>query len=206
MELDCVRGDEVVCSLIWRQHSPHRLLEGHGHVGGIFGTGLIIREAAVLLAPLLRLLSGHLPLRHVDFVAQDHKRELLGLLHVGVVDELLLPVAQVEETLVVVHAEGEQAAVGAAIERSPEAAEALLARSVPDLQSDLVAVDLQLLVQELHADGVKKVRVKLVGDVTIHQGAFSDAAVAQQDDFQQWCLRGHGCSLHGDQFGWRLLT
>lgn len=185
MELDCVRGDEVVRSLIRRQHSAHCLLEGRRHVGGILGTGLIIRVAAVLLAPLLSLFTSHLPLRDVQFVAQDYERELLRLLHISVVDELLLPVAQVEKTLVVVHAEGEQAAVRAAIERSPEAAEALLARGVPDLQGDLVAVDLQLLVEELHADGVEKVRVELVGDVAIHEGAFSDAAVAQQDDFQQ---------------------
>ena len=195
MELDCVCGDEVVRSLLRCQHPAHCLLKGHRYIGGILGTGFIIGEVAVLFAPLLSLLSRHLPLRHIQFVAQDDERELLRLLDVRVVDELLLPVAQIEKTLAVIYAEGEQAAVRAAIERSPQAAEALLASRVPDLQGHLVAIHLQLLVEELHADGVEKVRIELVGDVAIHEGAFSHTAVTQQDDFQQGCLCCHGCSL-----------
>ncbi|KAG7227651.1 hypothetical protein INR49_029412, partial [Caranx melampygus] len=152
VELDCVCGDEVVRSFIHCQDSTHCFLKGYRYIGGILGTGLIIWVVAVLLAPLLSLLSRHLPLCHVQFVAQDYERELLWLLDICIVDEFLLPVAQVEKTLAVIYAEGEQAAVRATIERSPQAAEALLASSVPDLQGNLMAIHLQVLVEELNAD------------------------------------------------------
>jgi len=177
--------DEVIRSVVRRQGAPHRLLEGRRHIGGVLGARLEVRVAAVLAAPLPSVLPRNLPLRHVQLVAQHHEGEAVRLLHVGVIRELLLPVGQVAEALPVVHAEGEQAAVGAAVERRAEAAEALLARRVPDLQGDVAAVHLQLPVEELHADGVEEVRVELVGDVAVHERRLADAAVAQEDDLQE---------------------
>lgn len=161
--------DQVIGSVVQRQNATYCLLKGRRYVCSILGACLKVRVAAVLAAPLPSVLPRHLPLGHIQFVAQHHKGEVVGVLYVSVISELLLPVGQVVEALSVVHAEGEQAAVGAAVERRAEAAEALLTRRVPDLQSDVVAVHLQLLVEELHADGVEEVRIKLVGDVAVHE-------------------------------------
>ena len=189
-----VRGDEVLRPVLRRQHATHRLLEGRRHVDGVLGARLKVRVAAVLLAPLAHVLARHLPLGHVQLVAQHHEGERVGVLDVGVVRKLLLPVGQVVEALAVVHAEGEQAAVGAAVEGRAQAAEALLPRRVPDLQRHRAPVHLQLLVEELHADGVEQVRVELVGDVAVHEGRLAHAAVPQQDHLQQG---GFGCHAGG---------
>ena len=188
MQVHCVCWNEMVSPLLHRQHSAHCLLEGHCHIGGILGTGLIVGVISILLAPLPRILGRHLPLRYIHLVSQDHEGELLGLLDVRIIDKLLLPVAHVQKTLAVVHAEGEQAAVGAPVERSPQAAEALLAGRVPDLQGDHVAVYLQVLVEELHADGVEEVCVEFVGDVAVHEGTLPHAAVTQEDHFEKGCF------------------
>ncbi|KAL0985572.1 hypothetical protein UPYG_G00158760 [Umbra pygmaea] len=111
VEVNSVSGYKLVCSLFHGQHSPHRLLKGNGHVSGVLGTGLIVRMVSIFQAPPPGFLCRHLPLRHIHFVPQYHEGEHLRFLHVSVVDELLLPVGQVVEALVVVHAEGEQAAV-----------------------------------------------------------------------------------------------
>lgn len=77
--------------------------------------------------------------------------------------------SQVAEALSVFDAEGEQAAVGATVEGCAEAPEALLSSRVPYLKDDVVAVHLQLLVEELYANGVEEVRIELVGDITVHE-------------------------------------
>ncbi|KAK6309571.1 hypothetical protein J4Q44_G00194520 [Coregonus suidteri] len=61
VEVDCVRGDEVVCPFLHGQHSPHRLLKGYSYVGGTLGTGLIIRVIAVFPTPLLSIFRRNLP-------------------------------------------------------------------------------------------------------------------------------------------------
>lgn len=183
--------NHVIVSVVGRQNAPHGLLKCRRHIGGVLGAGLKVGESAVLPAPLPRVLAGHLALRHVQLVAQDQEGEVVGVLDVGVEAELLLPVGQVAEALAVVQAEGEQAAVGAAVERRAEAAEALLPRRVPDLQGDAPPVHLQLLVEELHPDGVEEVRVKLVGDVAVHERGLAHAAVPQEDHLQERRL-GHG--------------
>lgn len=177
--------DQVIGSVVQSQNAAYRLLKSGRHVGGIFRARLKVRMAAVLAAPPLHVLPRHLPVRHVHLVAQQHKWEVVGVFHVGVIRELFLPVSQVAKTLSVVQAEGEQAAVGAPVERRAQAAEALLSRRVPDLQRDLLAVHLQLLVEEFHANGVEEVRVKLVGYVAVHERGFADAAVAQKDDLHE---------------------
>lgn len=177
--------DEVIGSVVQSQNAAYRFLKSSCHIGSVFGARLKVRISAVLSAPPLRLLPRHLPVSHVHFVAQHHKWELFRLFDVSIICELFLPVRQVAKALSIVQAEGEQAAVRAAVEGRAEAAEALLARRVPDLQRDLLAVHLQLLVEELHADGVEEVRVKFVGDVAVHKRGFADAAVAQKDDLHE---------------------
>lgn len=125
--------------------------------------------STVFAAPLPNILPRDLTLWNIQLVPQYHKGEVVGLLYVSVVRELLLPVRQIVEALSVVQTEGEEAAVRAAVERRAETAETLLARSVPDLQGDVVPVHLQLFVEELHTDGVEEVRVELVGDVAVHE-------------------------------------
>lgn len=197
LQVHRVRVDQMIRSVVQRQDATHRFLEGGRYVCGVLGTRLKVRVAAVLTAPLAHFLARNLSLCHVQFVAQNHKGEVVGVLDIRVISELFLPVSQVAEALPVVEAEGEQAAVRATVERRAEAAEALLAGCVPDLQGDVLAVDLELLVQELHADGVEEVRVKLIGDVAVHERRFAHATVAQKNHLQQSGLGRHGWSGEG---------
>ncbi|TRZ00073.1 hypothetical protein DNTS_004631 [Danionella cerebrum] len=121
-----------------------------------FNTGFIIRHPSTLLAPLLCLLLLHGPLTHVHFIPKHHEGEVLRVLDVSVVHKLLLPVGEVLKALGIIYAEGEQAAVGATVERCPQAAKPLLTSRVPNLKRDRAAVHLQVFVEELHADGVEE--------------------------------------------------
>lgn len=159
----------MTISVICHLNATHCLLKGRRYIRSVPGARLKVRVSAVFATPLSSVLPRHLTLRDIQFVSQHHKGEAVGVLYVSIVSKLLLPVRQVLETLSVVQAEGEQAAVGAAVERRAEAAETLLTRRVPDLQGDAAPVHLQLFVQELHAYGVEEVRVELVGDVSVHE-------------------------------------
>lgn len=185
LQIHHVGVDQVIGSVVQSQNAAYRLLKSGCHIGSIFSARLKVGMAAVLAAPPLRVLRRHLPVGHVHLVAQHHKWEIVRVFDVSVICELFLPVSQVAKTLSIVQAEGEQAAVGAPVERRAEAAEALLTRRVPDLQRDLLAVHLQLLVEEFHADGVEEVRVKFVGYVAVHERRFANAAVAQKDDLHE---------------------
>lgn len=185
LQIHHVGVDKVIGSVVQSQNAAYRFLESGCHIGSIFSASLKVRIAAVLAAPPLRVLPGHLPVRHVQLVAQHDKWEVVSVFDVSVIRELFLPVSQVAETLSIVQAEGEQAAVRAPVEGRAEAAEALLARRVPDLQRDPLAVHLQLLVEEFHADGVEEVRVEFVGYVAVHERGFANAAVAQKDDLHE---------------------
>lgn len=185
MQVNGVCWNQMVMSFLQSQNSSDSFLKRNRNISRVFSARLEIRVFAAFPAPLLRFLTRHLPLRHVQLVAQNHEREAVGLLDVGVVDELFLPVVEVVEALAVVHAEGQQAAVGAAVEGRPQAAESLLAGRIPDLQRDRTAVNLQVFIEELHTDGVKEMGVKLVGDVTVHERALSHSTVAQENDFKK---------------------
>lgn len=149
--------DKVIRSVIQSQNATYRFLESGCYICSIFSASLKVRTPAILTAPLLHVLPCHLPLGHVHFVAQQDKREIVRVFDVSVICELFLPVSQVAKTLSIIQAEGEQAAVGATVKRCAEAAEAFLTRRVPNLQRDLLAVHFQLLVEELHANGVEEV-------------------------------------------------
>lgn len=193
LQIHHVGVDEVIGSVVQSQDAAYCFLKSGCHVGSIFSASLKVGTAAVVAAPPLRVLRRHLPVGHVHLVTQHHEREVVRVFDVSVICELLLPVSQVAKALPVVQAEGEQAAVGAAVERRAEAAEALLTRRVPDLQRDLLAVHLQLLVEELHADGVEEVGVEFVGDVSVHERGLAHAAVAQKDDLHEGGLGHRAC-------------
>lgn len=197
LQIHHVGLDKVIRSVIQSQDATYRFLEGGCYIRSIFSASLKVRTPAILAAPPLHVLPRHLPLGNVHFVAQQDKRETVRVFDVSVICELFLPVSQVAKTLSIIQAEGEQAAVGAAVKRRAEAAEAFLTRRVPDLQRDLLAVHLQLPVEELHANGVEEVRVKFVGYIAVHEGGFADAAVAQKDDLHESRLGHHGCGERG---------
>lgn len=169
LQVHCVRVDQVIGSVIQCQNATYCFFKCRCYIDSIFSASLKVRMSTVFPTPLPHILPRHLPLGHIQFVAQYHKREVVRVLNISVISELFLPVGQVAEALSVIKAEGEQAAVRAAVERRAEAAEALLTRRVPDLESDVVAVHLQLLVQEFHTNGVEKVRVKLIGNIAVHE-------------------------------------
>lgn len=185
VQVDGVCWNQMLVSILQSQNSSDGFLERHRNISRIFSAGLEVRVSSAFPAPLLSFLAGHLPLRHVHLVSQKHEGEAVGLLDVGVEDELLPPVVEVVEALAVVHAEGEQAAVGAAVEGRPQAPESLLTRRVPDLQRDRAAVHLQVFIEELHADGVEEMGVELVCDVAVHERALSHSTVAQENDFKK---------------------
>ncbi len=206
MQVNGVCWNQMLISILQSQNSSDGFLERIRDISCIFSTGFEIRVSSAFPAPLLSFLAGHLPLRHIHLVSQNHEREAVGLLDVGVEDELFPPVVEVLEALGVVHAEGQQAAVGAAVEGRPQAAESLLTGRIPDLQRDRAAVHLQVFIEELHADGVKEMGVELVSDVAVHERALSHSTVAQENDFKKGWFGWHGVCSRRPVNLWRLGT
>lgn len=135
VEIDSATQQCVVDLILRRQNLQYRCLKRHSHVRIILCTGLEVGTTAVLLAPGPSLVLPHLlPLLLVHLVAQDNEGEPLWVSYVRVTHELFLPAGQVLEAVQVVYSEGEEAAVGATVERCPQGLEALLTRRVPDLK------------------------------------------------------------------------
>lgn len=184
MEIDGATQQGVVDRVLAGQNLPNRCLEGSPHVGVVFGAGLKIRTAAVLLAPRPGLVFPDLAFLLVHLVSEHHEGKALGVSYVRIIHELFLPAAQVLEALQVVHGKREQAAVRPAVEGRAQALEALLARRVPNLEGDQPAVYFEVTVEELHADGVEGLGIEAVGHVAVHEGTFPHAAIPQQNDLQ----------------------
>ena len=74
-----------------------------------------------------------LTLLHVDLIAEDHKREALGILWACLNQELIAPTVKGIEALRVVDVVYQDTAVGATIEGDSQRLEAFLAGGVPQL-------------------------------------------------------------------------
>jgi len=115
--------------------------------------------------------------------------------HVRVLLNLGDPVANGLERPAVGHVVHEQDSLRAAEIRGGDRAEALLARRVPDLELDSLAVDLDVLDLEVDADGGDERGGEGVIGVTEKEASLTDAGVA---DHEQLALHVVGnCVGHG---------
>lgn len=93
----------------------------------------------------------------VHFVAEDEEGEVLGVLGVGLDEEVLLPNREVLEAAGVGDVVDQHAGFGAAVESHAEALVALLACRVPYLERHRLALiplhDFQLFAVEICANG-----------------------------------------------------
>lgn len=101
-------------------------------------------------------------------IANNDERKRGAFPYVRVLEKLGSPQRQVLETRPIVHRVGQQANVRASVERRSEGLESLLSGGVPYLQRVRLAVDLDVLVQELHSDGVKAVLVEVIRHESVH--------------------------------------
>jgi len=76
----------------------------------------------------------------VDLVADDNKREVLGISRTRLDEELVSPALQCLESVGNGHVVDQDAAVGAAVERYAQALETLLTGSVPDLGNTITTI------------------------------------------------------------------
>ncbi|RMZ97236.1 hypothetical protein BpHYR1_038514 [Brachionus plicatilis] len=152
------------------------------------GTGLYELHAVLdgeLFAPLLAHLS---PVVHVALVSDEHSLYIGGRVLLDVAD----PVSDRVERFFGRDVVDEQDAHGAPVVRGGYGAKALLAGRVPNLQLDLLAVQLDGADLEVYAYGADERGVVLVfGEAEEHAG-LADARVADQQQFEQVVVRfGH---------------
>lgn len=127
-------------------HSLQRLagdlLECLLDADALLGRRFVEGDAVVGVAPLLALPGVDLALLlAIDFVAEDHERERLGVLRGCVVDETLFPLGQIFEGFLARDVIDQHAAVGSSVESVAERLELLLARGIPDLQCYYLVID-----------------------------------------------------------------
>eukprot|EP00303_Exanthemachrysis_gayraliae_P009107 CAMPEP_0206003608 /NCGR_PEP_ID=MMETSP1464-20131121/3468_1 /ASSEMBLY_ACC=CAM_ASM_001124 /TAXON_ID=119497 /ORGANISM="Exanthemachrysis gayraliae, Strain RCC1523" /LENGTH=533 /DNA_ID=CAMNT_0053376987 /DNA_START=147 /DNA_END=1744 /DNA_ORIENTATION=+ len=159
---------------------PGHLHEGILHVGGVLGAGL--EEGDVHRAgKLVGRLRLHLALGgEVALVAHEELVDVLRSVPVNLVQ----PRLDVLEGLRVGHVVHHDDAVGTAVVAARDGAEALLARGVPDLQLDGLAVELDGADLKVHADGRDvRLRVSVVGEAE-EEARLAYAAVADEDELE----------------------
>ena len=117
----------------------------------------------------------------ITLVAHQHNHNIA----VRVVPQLLQPPRHVLVRLVLADVVDEEGADRAAVVGRGDGAVALLAGGVPDLRFDGFGVDLDAAGGELDADGGLAVEVELVAREAGKEVGFSDAGVADQDDFEE---------------------
>ncbi len=157
----------------------------------VLGLGDRIYERyVVMLGRLLAPLGRHYSLIiHVALVAHNHLDNVL----VGVLVNIAQPLANAVEGLAVGDVVDEHDAHRAAIIRRRDRVEALLARRVPDLQLDLLAIQIDGLHLEVDANGRDERGVeRVVGEAAQYAG-LAHARVADEQDLEQVviALLGH---------------
>jgi len=142
-------------------------------------------QPSVGFAPSANLLGGNGSGLQVGLVCDDDEGEELRFFDVGVIKELLAPHGNILEALNVIDGESQDTNVRAAIKRSSKTSESFLTSRVPYLQRVWFTVEGDFFVKELDADCVEALFVESVANVSIHQRTLPDAAVAEQNHFQQ---------------------
>lgn len=110
----------------------------------------------------------------ITLVAHQHDDNV----RVGMIPELLQPPRDILVRLVLADVVDEQSADGAAVVGGGDGTVALLARGIPDLGFDGLAVDLDAAGREFDADGGFAVEVEFVAREAGEQVGFADAGVA----------------------------
>mmetsp|Transcript_6303 Transcript_6303/g.18423 ORF Transcript_6303/g.18423 Transcript_6303/m.18423 type:complete len:232 (+) Transcript_6303:844-1539(+) len=192
-------GDEVRVRVLLGEGQLSRLLERYIHLEGGLGGSLKVVERVrrLLLAPLLGLGARHAAiLLPVNLVPEHHKREVLWVPGTCLVQKLVPPIVQGFKSLGVCYVVNKDTRVGSSVERHTKGLKALLPCRVPDLQSDELIVDHDLLGEEVRPNGgLVLLRVPLV-HVAVHQRSLADTAVAENDHLKQDLLPvGHGSSV-----------
>jgi hypothetical protein len=131
-------------------------------LGGILG-----RDGAQV--PLIRLVADE----HDDDVA------------IGVVAELLQPPCNVLERAALADVIDKQGADSAAVVGRGDGAVPLLARRIPNLRLDGLAVDLDRARGELDTDGRLGIQVELIAREPAKQVGLADTRVADQDHYER---------------------
>jgi hypothetical protein len=134
-----------------------------------------------------RLVGVDLAVRAVRLVAD---KELVDVVGRELVD-LLQPVADVVERLLVRDVVDDDDAVRAAVVGGGDGAEALLAGRVPDLELDLLAVELEVADLEVDADGGDvRVSVRVVGEAE-KKARLADAGIADEKKLEKVIVLSH---------------
>mmetsp|Transcript_31445 Transcript_31445/g.108137 ORF Transcript_31445/g.108137 Transcript_31445/m.108137 type:complete len:268 (+) Transcript_31445:44-847(+) len=159
--------------------SPGEVLERLHHVGVVLRRSLVVRllilcgeRGGVGLGDLAPLLLD------VALAPADGHVDVAALVFVNVVD----PRSHVAEGDCVGDVVADHEAVGFPEKVGRQRPEALLARRVPDLQLDLLAVDFQELVAVVDADGGHELCAKRVLIVPHHQRSLAHVRVADHED------------------------
>merc|ERR1719499_770825 len=150
------------------------LLEGLLDIVRVLGAGLQVLDLE-RVRQLLRLVEGHDPLGGQVALVPDEQ-----LVHVirGVLIDLLHPVLDVVEGLLVRHIIHNNDAVETREEAARDRAEPLLARPVPDLQLADLAIQLERADFEVHTDGADVALCVGVVSEAKQQARFADTRVA----------------------------
>lgn len=139
LEVDSVRDEDVVIGHVLLESHLRGVEEGHLHLHGLLGAGLVVGDGlrALALAPLGGLGLGHAALAlTIDLVADDHEGEILGVAGAGLVQELVTPAVELLEGLLSRDIVYEDAGIGTTVESDAETLEALLSGSIPNLMAN----------------------------------------------------------------------
>ena len=168
-------------------------LAGHGEeglldVGRGLGGGFEELDAEGV-GELLALLGRDDPLgRQVGLVADEELVDILA----GVAVDLVEPLLDVVEGFVVGDVVHDDDAVGAAVVRGGDGAEALLAGGVPNLELDGLAVELDGADLKVDADGGDVgFRVGVVGE-SEEKARLADAGVSDEQELEEVIAVGRG--------------
>lgn len=137
-----------------------------------------MRNIALSSTPLFGLLFSDLAgiaAINVDLVSKNDKWEVIGVVWASLDEEFVSPVFKVVKGFRGVDVIDEDAAVCSSVEGYAEALEAFLAGCVPDLHCDEAVVDLDLLGEEVGANGGFVLTAELLVNELVHEGGLADS-------------------------------
>ena len=136
-----------------------------------------MRNVTLSCTPLFGLLLSDLAgiaAINVDLVSEDDEWEVVRVVGASLDEEFISPVFKVVEGFRGVDIVDEDAAVCSSVEGYAEALEAFLACCVPDLHCDEAVVDLDLLGEEVGANGGFVLTAELLVNELVHEGGLAD--------------------------------
>ena len=129
----------------------------------------------ILFAPGLCLLGVDTSCIEIALVPQKNKGKALNIIGSGILNETVLPFVQVIEAVRVCQVICQCAAVGSTVEGKAQRLELFLTGSIPDLECDYLAVDLDFLLGEVGANRWLRVSSGLTVHVLLEKRGLADA-------------------------------